>query len=233
MKKAYRFLRARLGSLRSMGFKGFILIAQLALILYLCCVADAQVWQRLLGFVLGLYHYLSQHGWWVVAGLLFMPTFGLPISPLWILAGTLWGVKLGFFISFVCLGFSLIFSYIFYKKCLNKLLFTIIFRGKKVPSFRPTSRLTSMKWVLLIQLVPQIPYVLQCYVLSTLREVQFVHYLSLSWIFQAFWAYGFIYGGNILKTGQWGMMLFVIIFVGAYLTYKGYRYYKDFDKPSC
>ena len=172
------------------------------------------------------YNFLATHGWYIVLSLAFLPTFGIPISPIWILAGAVWQLKLSLIIVAICLFFNLVFSYFFYQKCFNQLIYKWILKNKQFPQLVRTDRMNSIKWVFLIQLMPQLPYAGQCYILSTVKEVNFWHYLSISWLFQFLWALGFILGGSAIKYGQWGLTIFGLILIAIYLTHKGFAYYR-------
>ena len=162
-----------------------------------------------------LRYFLVHHEFVLVALLLLLPTFGFPVSLLFVLTGAVWSIRLAMTICFVCLGFNLVFSYFFYRKCLNKFLFRLIFKDKKALDINPR-HMSSIRWVLLIQLIPQIPYAGQCYLLATIKDVKFWHYLSISWFFQFLWACGFILGGNFIQLGQWGILGFCLVMLLIY-----------------
>ena len=231
MEKTYRLRQARRGSVAIVSLLAFILVLQICLLVYL--TRTTHCWSILHDLLINFYKLIEQHAWSVVFSLMFLPTFGLPISPLLILAGALWGIKIGLIISFICIGFNLVFSYVFYRKCLNKLLFKLIFRKTKLPDFSNASERGSLKMVFLIQLIPQFPYAAQCYILSTLNNINFWHYLSISWLFQALWALGFICGGSSIVSKQWEITFACLILLAIYLTYKGFRFYFKKLKNSC
>ena len=231
MKKTYRLRQARRGSVAFVSLLVFLLVLQIWFLVYL--TRTTHCWSILHDLLINFYKLVEQHAWSVVFSLMFLPTFGLPISPLLILAGALWGIKIGLIISFICIGFNLIFSYIFYRKCLNKLLFKLIFRKTKLPDLSKASERGSLKMVFLIQLIPQLPYIAQCYILSTLNNINFWHYLSISWLFQALWALGFICGGSSIVSKQWEITFACLILLAIYLVYKGFRFYFKRLKNSC
>lgn len=179
---------------------------------------------------MNFYRWVGGHAGLLVLSLLFLPTFGVPISPLWILSGMLWGIHVSLTLCFLCIGFNLVFSYFFYRKCFNSWLYKIILRNKPLPKIPYNSRGRSLRLVLLIQLIPHMPYSVQTYILSSLREVNFWHYMSISWIFQFAWACGFIFGGESIKLGQWGLTILCLILIGSYLTCRGYYYYKNIEE---
>ena len=224
MHKYYRSGQNHSGSIGLLVFICLIVLMQICILIYAGrAVNIVETFKTNLAL---FYDFLSTHGWYVIAALAFLPTFGIPISPLWILAGVFWGIKLSLVIAALCLVFNLIFSYFFYQKCFNQLLYKWILKKKNLTQLFYTDRLNSIKWCFFIQLMPQLPYVGQVYVLSTLKEVNFWHYLSISWLFQFLWAAGFILGGNALKYGQWGLTVLGLILLAIYLTHKGFAYYK-------
>lgn len=224
MDKVYCSKKSCSGNVGFLGFIFLIVLIQILILLYLSRTIN--VFEAFKTNLSLFYNFLSSHGWYVIAALAFLPTFGFPISPFWILAGVIWGIKLSLVIVSICLIFNLIFSYFFYKKCFNQLLYKWLLKKKNIPQLLHTNRLNSIKWCFLIQLMPQLPYAGQSYILSTLEEVNFWHYLSISWLFQFLWALGFILGGNALKYGQWGFTIFGLILLAIYLTHKGFAYYK-------
>lgn len=166
------------------------------------------------------YVFAKQHPWFLVLSLLFLPTFGIPIVPLLILAGSCWNLEVALKIVFVCIGFNLIFSHFFYKRCLNRFLIKLIFRNKQIRQPRPNTRFSSLRWCLLIQLIPHLPYSVQCYILATLKEVRFCHYLAVSWLVQFIWAVGFVCGGRAIYTGHFGLTIFCVFLVVVYVLYR-------------
>lgn len=224
MSKPYRLNRRCFGFVGVLGLTLLIVLLQVFVLIYVCRTGNFfDSFRRGLSL---LYDFLSSHRWYIVGALAFLPTLGFPISPLWILAGALWGMRISLTIVAVCLVFNLVFSYLFYQRCFNRLLYKWLLKKKRLTRLLRTDRMNSIKWCFLIQLMPQLPYAGQCYVLSTIEEVNFWHYLSISWVFQFLWALGFILGGNALKYGQLGLTIFGLILLVVYLTYKGFEYYK-------
>ena len=172
------------------------------------------------------YGFAKQRPWFLVLSLLFLPTFGVPIAPLLILAGSCWNLEVALKIVFVCIGFNLVFSYFFYKRCLNRFLMRLIFRNKQIRQPRPNTRFNSLRWCLLIQLIPHLPYSVQCYILTTLKEVRFCHYLAVSWLVQFIWAVGFVCGGRAIYTGHFGLTIFCVFLVVVYTLYRCFAHYR-------
>lgn len=224
MDKTYRSSWSCSGFVGALGLMFLVILLQIFVLIYLQRTMD--VFGALKSNISLFYNFLSSHGWYIIIALAFLPTFGVPISPLWVLTGVFWGLRLPLIIVAICLFFNLIFSYFFYQKCFNRLIYKWLLRKKEWAKLIPKNRRESIKWCFLIQLMPQLPYTGQCYILATLKEVNFWHYLSISWLFQFLWALGFILGGNALKYGQWGLTLFGLILLVIYLTHKGFAYYK-------
>ena len=171
-------------------------------------------------FLAAFYDLAKQHPWFLVLSLLFLPTFGVPIAPLLILAGSCWNLEVALKVVFVCIGFNLVFSYFFYKRCLNRFLVKLIFRNKPIRRPSPNTRFNSLRWCLLIQLIPHLPYSVQCYILATLKEVRFCHYLAVSWLVQFIWAIGFVCGGCAIYTGHFGLTIFCVFLIVVYTLYR-------------
>ena len=224
MNKHHCLSRNCSGFIGVLGFLFLIVLMQVFILIYVSRTVNiVDAFKTNLAL---FYNFLSTHGWYIIISLAFLPTFGIPISPLWILVGTIWEIKLSLIIVAICLMFNLIFSYFFYQKCFNQILYKWILKKKNLTQLLHTNRLNSIKWCFLIQLMPQLPYAGQNYILSTLEEVNFWHYLSIGWLFQFLWATGFILSGNALKYGQWGLTVFGLILLAIYLTHKGFAYYK-------
>lgn len=231
MKKANRSQRTQGSFVGLTAFWSLLLLVQVFIAIYLFRTTDVgdvfKIWLS------DFYGFISKHALLLLVGMLFFPTFGIPISPFFVLAGAIWGIRIGLTLCFLCIGFNLVFSYFFYRKCINKVIFKIIFRKKGIPEIKKRSDLSSFKWVFLIQLIPHLPYSAQCYILATLPDIRFWHYLGLSWIVQFIWACGFVCGGQAIKTGEWGLTIFCILLIGIFLTRKAYYYFKKLDKTPC
>ena len=178
----------------------------------------------------GFYNLVHQHPWLLVLSLLFLPTFGVPISPLLILVGSRWELRTALWIGFVTIGFNLIFSYFFYKRCLNRFLLKLIFRNKPVQKPHVSTYFDSIRWCFLIQMIPHLPYSAQCYLLATLKEVRFCHYLAVSWLVQFIWAIGFVCGGRAITTGHFGLTIFCVFLIVVYTLYRCFRHYRKQGK---
>ena len=231
MKKANRSQKTRGSFVGLVAFGLLILLVQTFILVYLLRTTNVgdifKIWFS------NFYTFISKHALLLLIGMLFLPTFGIPISPFFVLAGAVWGVRIGLTLCFLCIGFNLVFSYFFYRKCINKVIFRIIFRRRGIPEIKKRSDLSSFKWVFLIQLIPHLPYSAQCYILATLQDIRFWHYLGLSWIVQFLWACGFVCGGQAIKTGEWGLTIFGILFIGIFLTRKAYQHFKKLNKTPC
>ena len=181
-------------------------------------------------FLVTFYGFAKRHAWFLVLSLLFLPTFGVPITPLLVLAGACWNLEIALKIIFICIGFNLIFSYFFYKRCLNRFLLKLIFRSKPIRQPRPNTRFNSLRWCLLIQLIPHLPYSVQCYILATLKEVRFSHYLAVSWLVQFIWAVGFVCGGRAIYTGHCGLTIFCVFLLVVYVMYRWFCRWRRLGK---
>ncbi len=227
MKKANRSQKIKGSFVGLITFWSLLVFIQVLVLIYILRNTSCLEIVRL--NLSNFYLFISNHALYLLLGMLFLPTFGIPISPFFIISGAVWGIRIGLTFCFLCIGFNLIFSYFFYKKCINKFIFKLIFRNKEIPKMKKHSSFNSFKWVFLVQLIPHLPYSVQCYILATLKDVYFWHYLSLSWIFQFIWACGFVCGGQAIKTGKWGITIFCIIIIGSFLTRKAYQYFKQIE----
>lgn len=202
----------------------FLLFAVGGFVVYLSRTGDFSSTFR--DCLVAFYGFAKQHPWFLVLSLLFLPTFGVPIAPLLVLTGSCWDLEVALKIVFACIGFNLILSYFFYKRCLNRFLLKLIFRNKQIRQPRPNTRFNSLRWCLLIQLIPHLPYSVQCYILTTLKEVRFCHYLAVSWLIQFIWAIGFVCGGRAIYTGHCGLTIFCVFLIVVYTLYRWFAHYR-------
>ncbi len=225
MKKTHLHSSCLRGFVGQVGLFLLVLFFILVYFVYLSCQADFLSTFRLL--FSQFYFFISSNVWVLLLALFFLPTFGIPVSPLFVLVGATLGIKLGLLASCIAIGFNLSFSYIFYKKCLNPFFLRLILRKKSLQKINLNAHLSSLRWVLLIQLIPQIPYAVQCYILASLQQVNFWHYLGVSWVIQFLWAVGFVCGGQAILSQSYGLIWLCIGLFLVYWLHKKFRHYRQ------
>lgn len=214
-------------SKRSLGVTLTIILLGIGYLAYLCCRGTffsdfslglqkcSMVWQ-------GIKVYLSTHGLQLFAALCFLPTFGFPITPFFILAGGIWGVYWGLVWSFFGLMINLSFSYFVYRYVLNRFLRRLLF--KRFENFNLNGlKLNGWMVALIVQVIPTIPYCAQNYILSWFRSVQFLQFFVISLWVQFFWAYAFVLGGDAWSQGNAGLWAIGLIALLTILTYSFYK----------
>lgn len=199
-----------------------ISIVQIIILVYLWMHYPVQ--ERLIYFFKFCHAHFASHAFYVFWAMIILPVFGFPITPFFIMAGSAWGIRWGLTFSLLGIGIGLTFSYFFYRYCLNKMLFRILFKRFNVPEGCTCSSLGSVRWVLIIQLIPGLPYMAQNYILSTIDGINFWHYLSISWIVQFLWAYGFVCGGNDWIRGNLGIKAILLLCFISWGTHRLYKY---------
>ena len=174
--------------------------------------------------------YLATHAFWMLCAVVFLPTFGVPITPFFILAGSACGMHGGLLFCLIGIGLNLVVSYFFYRHCLNKFLFRFLFKRfntqkeNAVQSYRFTK---SLKWAILVQMIPTLPYAVQNYILASLTCVHFSHYLGISWLCQFIWACGFVCGGNEWGQGHVGVKAIFLLACLTWITHRAYKHLKS------
>ncbi|MBP5191338.1 MAG: VTT domain-containing protein [Opitutales bacterium] len=176
------------------------------------------------------YTLLQQHQGWLILSLFLLPTFGIPLSPLLLTAGTIWRFPMALGICSFAIGSNLVFSYFFYQRCLHRWLLKLIFHNQPLRKPKSFSRLTSLRWCFLIQLIPHLPYSAQCYILANVKEVRFWHYWSISWAVQFAWAIGFISMGKAILSKQWGFTIVGIFLILIVFTYQRFVHYRKMGR---
>lgn len=143
---------------------------------------------------------------------------GVPVAPLYLAAGLLWGVW-GLPLTAVALCVHLILSEVlthsFLRARIEKL--TQRFAGKlpSVASFGP-QRLT-----LLVRLIPGLPLFIQSYFLCLCR-VPFAVYFAWSLFIQLLWALGFALAGQAFMRAQWHLLAAasLVIILGLLISFR-------------
>ncbi len=144
----------------------------------------------------------------VTLGLL--PLVGVPIVPLYILAGAVYGVWVGL----LGMGVSLLLNF--------SLSYWIGFRFLRSPVHRMVQRAGwtppeqapayPVRFTLLVRFAPGAPLLLQNYFL-TLARIPFRTFLIVSWLAEMLIASGYILTGKSLLTGQWGYLVAGLVLV--------------------
>lgn len=140
---------------------------------------------------------------------------GLPVAPLYLAAGLLWGVWALPLVA-VALVVHMVLSYALTKSFLRPTIARLtkkLWQKKKLPSL---SNLGPQRLTVLVRLIPGLPLFMQSYFLCLLN-VPFAAYFGWSLFIQLLWAGGFVLAGGALVRGQWGLLasvsLLIILFI--------------------
>lgn len=140
--------------------------------------------------------------WVMVGAICFLPIVGVPASPLFIVAGYAYGVKIGLLVSAAGLTFNIILCYFiarFFRRAIKRLLNR---RGHVVPEV-PEAEFPRL--VLLVRLMPGSPLILQNYLLG-LARTPFRIYVIYSLIVQYPVMAAYLLSGGSLFEGKWGLL---------------------------
>lgn len=156
---------------------------------------------------------------WAGGGTLFGIAFGtlvgVPVAPLYIAAGALWGIyALPLVALALCvhLFLSSALTHSFLRPAIERL--TQKFQ-KKLPDL---AHIGPQKLTLLVRFIPGLPLFVQSYFLC-LCNVPFAAYFGWSLVVQLLWAAGFALAGGAFMKGQWLLLacicavLLVFIFI--------------------
>ncbi len=145
--------------------------------------------------------------WWILAILAFLPLIGMPLSPIWILAGLKFGFVngLGVIIAGMAINFAL--AYFIAQGWMREPITRFLRRrGIEVPDVQ---RNEFIKLTIAIRLFPALPQFMQSYLLG-ISNVPFMIYYIFSFPPQIAYAVGFILIGDSLFEMKIG-----ILFLGA------------------
>jgi len=149
------------------------------------------------------------HPIFFIIGVIFLPAFGFPVSPLYILGGVLYGFPLAFYISAPALLLNLVLVYVlcnrYFKAWLKQFLQCL---GYKLWVIHPED---AWRMTLLIRATPAIPTVIQSYVLA-LSGVAFRPYIIVSWAIECLQLFVFVFSAGSARKGHWEM-----VFIGLFL----------------
>jgi len=168
------------------------------------------------------------HELWVglgsLLGIAFGTLVGVPVAPLYIALGAVWGlwalpwVALALLVSFTL-------SYLIAASPLRKLVEKFL-KGKKIPDL---ARVGAYKLTMLVRLAPGLPLPAQNYILG-LARVPFMPCLILSLVIQLGWAVGFMLSGQALMGNQWLTLGLALLFIALLLWVK--KIYNDGNKAA-
>jgi uncharacterized membrane protein YdjX (TVP38/TMEM64 family) len=137
--------------------------------------------------------------WVYFLGLVLLPLVGMPVSPLWILAGVIHGHTKGMLLGIGALGFNFALGYWMARSLLRAPIERwLVARGRTVPLIPPQDE---WLWIVLLRSTPGIPLFVQNYMLG-LARVRFGLYLLLSFPIQIVYVTAFVMVGESLVTSS-------------------------------
>jgi uncharacterized membrane protein YdjX (TVP38/TMEM64 family) len=156
------------------------------------------------GFISDTAHSLlsmaQQNPLWLFAAIAILPGFGFPSSPLFILAGIVWGTTVeGCAIACSALILNLAWTHQMAAHPGHKIL-TRWF-GEKAEKWGQFGKERPLKMTTLVRITPGIPLCVQNYTLGVMR-VPFVPYILLSSILTSIFACGLVVAGGAFLNGN-------------------------------
>lgn len=137
--------------------------------------------------------------WLYFLGLVLLPLVGMPVSPLWILAGVIFGNAKGIALCIGSLGFNFALGYWMARSLMRAPIERwLAARGKSVPAIPPEDE---WLWIVLLRSTPGVPLFVQNYMLG-LARVRFGLYLLLSFPIQIVYVTAFVMVGESLVTSS-------------------------------
>lgn len=153
--------------------------------------------------------------WWFLAALSFLPLLGMPLSPMWVMAGAVYGVKGGLALTLVAMAINFALAYQISQRWLREPVSRLFLRrGIRIPEAQPGE---FIKLTIAIRLLPFVPQFIQSYLLG-IANVPFLIYYIFSFPPQIAIATGFVVlGGSLFDLKVGGIILGVSILIAASL----------------
>ena len=142
----------------------------------------------------------------------FLPLFPIPISPFFIITGTIYGVGFSLTACAVAIFVNLSLAHYLATGFLRPLIDKIVSKySYTVPEVYPTEY---VKLSIVLRITPGIPYFLKNY-LNSLAGVPFKPYILIAWPLEMLWALAFIVLGESAFEGSLGLAVYGICLVIA------------------
>ncbi|MCB1242309.1 MAG: TVP38/TMEM64 family protein [Verrucomicrobiales bacterium] len=162
--------------------------------------------------------YLQEHEWALFLALAFLPGFAVPVSPLLLLAGAVWGATLKACVLTV-LALAVNMSWTYWvaaypaRKFIERLLLST---SVKIPDLPKNDH---VRLVLIFRLTPGIPFFIHNYVLGFVRTPFWI-YLPMSVLLGGAVSIGILLTGGAILEGKAGMAItgISLIIVGVLVT---------------
>ncbi len=145
-----------------------------------------------------------RHPWLYILVLAFLPLIGMPVTPLYILGGLLYGFPYAFFLGVPAILLNLLIVFGLCQKYLRPFLIRFLIQlGHKPWQVDPkeTWRIT-----LLVRATPGPPIFLQSYLLC-LAAVPLTPFLTLSWPIECIHLGVFSFSAGSAGDGHWGLAI--------------------------
>jgi len=143
--------------------------------------------------------------WSFLAALALLPLVGMPLSPLWILAGVTYGFWTGLGLIIVAMAMNFALAYFIAKRWMHGPLTRLFHsRGIRIPEARAGEYI---KLTIAVRLMPFVPQFMQSYLLG-LANIPFPTYYFFSFPSQIAYAVGFLLiGDSLFNTKIGGIIL--------------------------
>lgn len=153
--------------------------------------------------------------WWFLAALSLLPLLGMPLSPMWVLTGLIYGIWSGLALIVVAMAINFALAYLISQRWLREPILRLFLRkGIRIPESQPGEHI---KLTIAIRLLPVVPQFMQSYLLG-LANVPFLTYYLFSFPPQIAYAVGFVVlGDSLFNMKGGGMILGVSILIATAL----------------
>ena len=140
----------------------------------------------------------------------FLPIFPIPLSPFYLIIGTIYGVGFSLIATAVVIFINLSLAHYLATGFLRPVIDNIISKYSfTIPKVYPTEYI---KLSIALRIAPGIPYFLKNY-LNSLAGVPLKSYLLISWPLEMLWALAFILLGESIFEGNFGLTIYSICLV--------------------
>jgi uncharacterized membrane protein YdjX (TVP38/TMEM64 family) len=156
---------------------------------------------------------------WFFSATALLPAFGLPVTPLFVLAGATFGTRLGLVGAAIALGVNLTLCYLVARSALRPWLTSLVRRFRyDLPDFAERRR-GAARFTFTVKLAPALPAFVKNYALGVAR-VPFTLYFVTSMVITGVYAAAFVLLGDSLLVHNRGRALIagaaVIVLAGGF-----------------
>lgn len=157
------------------------------------------------------------------AAMAVLPALGVPLTPMFMVAGATFGTRIGIVGSLLALSANLLFCYWIAQSALRPFIVAKVARlGFELPNFDEQER-GALRFTLIVKLMPGVPAFLKNYLLG-LAGVPFVAYFVISLAFTGLYGFALLYLGDSLREHDIGhLTIAALVLIAALLLLRWWR----------